>query len=211
MWIKSYGNLEKKSFLILENYRTKEEANMFHLITGGSGSGKSEYAENAIVQYHKSGKPLYYIATMEPFGEETKRKIERHRKMRAGKGFQTIECYMNLHEKVQDAPFAGGSVLLECMSNLTANEVYRNLSNYPSEEALVEAIFQGVKTLTQICENVVVVTNEVCSECAEDTVEMQCYKRVLSGINCKMAITADKVTEVVYGIPVVIKEEMSCK
>ena len=42
---------------------------MFALITGGSGSGKSEYAENLAVSWGaKEHLPLYYVATMEPWG-----------------------------------------------------------------------------------------------------------------------------------------------
>ena len=33
----------------------------------------------------------YYIATMEVFGEEGRKKVERHKKLRQGKGFITIE------------------------------------------------------------------------------------------------------------------------
>ena len=33
---------------------------------------------------------------MRPFGAETQKKIERHRQMRSGKGFQTLECYGDL-------------------------------------------------------------------------------------------------------------------
>ena len=66
-------------------------------------------------------------------------------------------------------------------------------------------MFRGVQILVETCEHVVVVTNEVSSECAEDTPEMQCYKRILGRINCQMAGIADKVTEVVYGIPVIVK------
>ncbi|MDD6615051.1 MAG: bifunctional adenosylcobinamide kinase/adenosylcobinamide-phosphate guanylyltransferase, partial [Lachnospiraceae bacterium] len=38
---------------------------MFHLITGGSGSGKSAYAESCIVGF--GGEKRIYIATMYPF------------------------------------------------------------------------------------------------------------------------------------------------
>ena len=73
---------------------------MLAVITGGSGSGKSEYAERVATSLAKrDGLPLYYIATMRPFGEEGKRRVERHRKLRAGKGFETIECYVNLKEQ----------------------------------------------------------------------------------------------------------------
>lgn len=177
-------------------------------MTGGSGSGKSAYAEDTILQYHNSQEGLYYIATMEPFGEETQKKINRHRQMRKGKGFETLECYTDLFHFVQNSPFSKASVLLECMSNLTANEVYHNLSNDSSENELADQVFRGVQALVETCDNVVVVTNEVSSECAEDTPEMQCYKRVLGRINCQMARIADKVTEVVYGIPVTVKQSL---
>ena len=102
---------------------------MFHLITGGSGSGKSEYAEQKLMEYashSKRNKKRYYIATMMPFGKETEEKIARHRRLRAGKGFETIECYTDLKKAAEILQTKEtGSVLLECMSNLVANEMWR--------------------------------------------------------------------------------------
>ena len=68
---------------------------MFQIVTGGSGSGKSAYAETLAMQLAKR---RFYIATMYPFGEEYKKKIKRHQKMRAKKQFETIECYTGLKE-----------------------------------------------------------------------------------------------------------------
>ena len=65
---------------------------MLELVTGGSGSGKSAYAESRICEWNRQDpKPLFYIATMYPYGEETEKKIERHRMLRKGKGFETLE------------------------------------------------------------------------------------------------------------------------
>ena len=63
---------------------------MIHLITGGSGSGKSVYAENWLIRQGGreacgKEKPFLYIATMRPFGQESRQKILRHRNQRAGK------------------------------------------------------------------------------------------------------------------------------
>ena len=45
---------------------------MILLITGGSGSGKSEYAERRVKE---SGLPArYYLATMEVWGQEEQKK-----------------------------------------------------------------------------------------------------------------------------------------
>ena len=41
---------------------------MMHLVTGGSGSGKSAYAEQQVLAAGDA--PRYYIATMMPYGEE---------------------------------------------------------------------------------------------------------------------------------------------
>ena len=72
---------------------------MLTVVCGGSGSGKSEYAENIITAYKKNfpKNQLIYIATMMGNDEETKQKIHRHRMMRKDKGFETIECFFNLN------------------------------------------------------------------------------------------------------------------
>lgn len=175
---------------------------MFHVVTGGSGSGKSAYAEAVIMRLMK-GKHCkkYYIATMEPFGEETLRKIARHREMRKDEGFDTLECYVDLKgtaETLADRP----AVLLECMSNLTANEIYRPDG---AGDLTADRIMEGVDKLLEKCEHVVIVTNEVCSECAIDSKDMIRYKQILSEVNRRLAEKADRVTEVVYGIAVEVK------
>lgn len=68
---------------------------MIALVIGGSGSGKSAYAEQMAVKAAGNGS-LYYVATMQVYDEEGKKKVERHQKMRAGKGFLTIEQPRNL-------------------------------------------------------------------------------------------------------------------
>ena len=67
---------------------------MVTLVTGGSGSGKSAFAEQEIVRLGKRRR--IYIATMKPWDEECRRRIERHRLMRADKQFETVECYLGL-------------------------------------------------------------------------------------------------------------------
>ena len=61
---------------------------MMIFVFGGSGSGKSEYAEQRILEAGEM--PRYYVATMEPFGEVGKKRIERHLMLRVGKGFTTV-------------------------------------------------------------------------------------------------------------------------
>ena len=172
---------------------------MLVLITGGSGSGKSEYAEQTVLQLGAT--PRLYIATMYPFDEECHRRIQRHQKMRAEKGFETLECYTGL--KYADAT-GYGTVLLECMSNLTANELYQEGG---AGEQCVKEILEGVHKIKDQCTHLVIVTNEIFSDGIEYEEETRRYQRYLATINQKLASMADAVVEVVCSIPLVHKRK----
>ena len=170
---------------------------MMTVVTGGSGSGKSAFAEDKILSYG-AGKRIY-IATMHPYDEESFQRVARHRKMRAGKGFETVECYIGLNDL--DFP-ENAAVLLECMSNLAANEMFEENG---AGEKTVEAVLKGIEKLKNQVRHLVIVTNEIFSEAAfyeGDTVR---YQEYLGIINQSMGKMADEVVEVVYGIPVWLK------
>ena len=85
---------------------------MLELVTGGSGSGKSAYAESRICEWNRQDpKPLFYIATMYPYGEETEKKIERHRMLRKGKGFETLEWYTGLKLHLEEGSLQGSDAV----------------------------------------------------------------------------------------------------
>lgn len=170
---------------------------MLHVITGGSGSGKSRFAEQQILDLGPARR--IYIATMHPYDEESFARIDRHRAMRAEKQFDTMECYTGL--KNLEIP-SEANVLLECMSNLAANEMFE--PGAPGENT-VQEIMEGIRHVVEHAANLVVVTNEICSDGIEyDPVTTQ-YQQYLGQINQQMAAMADKVTEVVYGIPLHMK------
>ena len=87
---------------------------MIVLVTGGASSGKSAYAERVACSF--AGERVY-LAAMKPFGEEGARRIARHRALRAGKGFSTVECYDGLASALADdesnAAMADTTALLE--------------------------------------------------------------------------------------------------
>ena len=197
---------------------------MMELVTGGSGSGKSAYAEEALCgpasfpdrgQGNETGTQQdgqrYYIATMPSWDKETEKKIAKHRAMRAGKGFCTLEWYTDFEERLEraDCPgMEGADILVECLSNLTANEMYMEGG---AGKNTADAVIRGILCLRDRCRNLVVVTNDVFSESAEDSPEMRIYKETLGRINCALAEAADRVTEVVCGIPCTVKPETGRK
>lgn len=166
---------------------------MLVLITGGSGSGKSEYAEERVMGL---GENRVYIATMYPFDEESKLKIKRHRAMRKEKNFSTIECFIGIHKLNVDKE---DTVLLECMSNLVANEMYQEGG---AKENTVEFIIQGIKALNGKVKNLVIVSNEVFSDGIIYDEDTTTYLSYLGDINRRIGLMADEVIEVVYSIPI---------
>lgn len=175
---------------------------MFYMISGGSGSGKSEFAETIIEKLQKESQktPLVYIATMKALDREAEEKINRHRKMRKNKGFITKECFGDLKNLLLPA---NSIVLLDCMSNLVANEMFQ-------EERVKELVFQeilsGIEKLREQSKHLVVVTNEIFSDGIEYDEITQKYIENLGIINQRMAVQADVVAEVVCGIPIYHKK-----
>ena len=170
---------------------------MIALITGGSGCGKSTYAEKLVSQLPMQNR--VYIATMQVYDEESRRRVARHRMQRADKGFTTIECPKELEAL---SIGADASVLLEDLPNLLANEMF--------DGGNPERIFPAIKALSRQSKNLIVVTNDVfCDGIAYPDTTQEYIKR-LAEINCRIAEIADYVCEVVYSVPVTLKGAAPC-
>lgn len=174
-----------------------------HLITGGSASGKSLLAEQRVLDLGDDFR-RYYIATMKPWDAEMLKKIERHQVMRAQKAFTTIECSVNtcsicLADEPDDT---GRVILLECMSNLVANEIY-DCGGSVSE--VCSRIMDGIRHLQKLADHLIIVTNEVFSDGCDYSPETVTYIRTLGRVNKELGSLAERVTEVVYGIPIELK------
>lgn len=165
---------------------------MLTLIVGGSASGKSAFAENYAME---AGEKRIYVATMQPMDDECVARIEKHRRMRAKKKFQTLECYTGL--KKVSVP-KDSVVLLECMSNLTANEIYA--PEGVGEDACAEEILAGVKALEQRCRHLVIVSNEVFEGGTDYDPSTVRYLDILGKINREIAKMADAAAEITAGV-----------
>ena len=171
---------------------------MMTLIIGGAGSGKSEFAETIL---QRSPGPHLYIATMLPFDEESLRRIERHRALRAGKGFEALECYTNLEKAAERLSFNGG-ILLECLGTLLANEFFR------PEGGGTQAVLSGIGALRKKCSELIIVTNEVFSGGTDYEGDTLLWMTELAGINRMLAEDADRVIETVCGCPNILKGQL---
>ena len=207
---------------------------MLHVVTGGSGSGKSEYAEKLIAEsaLHRR----IYVATMMVWDDEGRKRVRRHREMRSGKGFITIEHYTGLsslelstcdkqstgatlsigekmalaaavREKALPQDGENTSVLLECMSNLLANEMFENDG---AGDKAVEEIIIGIDSLINCTENTVIVSNDIFGDGINYAGKTREYINNLGLINRYISLKADMIYEIVCGIPIAIKENYIC-
>lgn len=208
---------------------------MITLITGGSGSGKSAYAEKYIchASNEKGCKEKYYIATMQVFDDEEQRKIDRHRRLRAGKGFITIEQPRDIKKAVEKLQSenclkTGRSALLECMSNLVANEMFppvdvsgmqaaeakketlddpENMKDYDTAQIsrVSKKVLKEVSILSENVAELVIVTNNVFEDGVSYDQSTMNYIKAMGIVNRGLAAMAESVVEVVAGIPVTVK------
>lgn len=178
---------------------------MIALVSGGAASGKSEFAE-ALALRLAGERPRYYVAAMEVFDEESRRRVLRHRQLRRGKGFLTLEHPRELSGLALPRE---GVALVECMSNLLANECFGTPPSPDPEQAAVE----GMLHLAQQGD-VVVVTNELFSDGLRYDPSTEEYLKMLGRVNQALARQASLVYEVVCGIPLcrkdTTKEGLSC-
>lgn len=174
---------------------------MTALVTGGSGSGKSAWAEDLLCALCPG--PKYYLAAMPAQGPEAQARIARHRRMRSGKGFRTLECADGLTGL--SIP-EGASVLLEDLSNLAADLMFA--ADPPADCA--HALWDQLSSLLDRCTNVVVVSNEIFSDGIGYGPEMEAYLALLGGLNVRLARRADLAVEVVCGLPLVLKGDVPC-
>ncbi len=173
---------------------------MLILVTGGAASGKSQIAEAICTHFADSA---YYVATMKPYGKEAKDRIARHLKLREGKGFITVEQYTGIGDLVDQFQGDMDSLLIECMANLCANELY---SPEGAGENTAKSVICDVKKLMRHYTNIVVVTNEVFSDGIQYDGETMRYMKILGEINRELSVIADVVLEAFYGIPLVLKD-----
>lgn len=194
---------------------------MIVFINGGSGSGKSAFAEKVATRI---GGPLVYVATMPVFSKEDEKKVERHHKLRAGKGFQTLER----PQLLEDIPNGDETVLIECMSTHTANMLFDqeidfssidavfpdlvkrdNLSAEEKADCYLAIIIKEINSVLERKGNTVFVSAEVAGDGQTYDEETEIYKTLLTKVNTWLMSRADAAFEVVCGIPVPVKGEFS--
>ena len=207
---------------------------MFITVTGGSGSGKSVFAEKCallLAQMDMAGETaeelrrgkLVYLAAMNPAGREGRMRVQRHRAMRRGKGFCTIERQRQL-TGISREKILGRTVLVEDLSNLIANELFSGEDpdggawqgpGDPGDGAFLSEktertcreIREGIAFLRSQAGHLILVMNEIFSDGIRYDPQTDQFLRAAGLLSRDFVSQADLSYEVVFGIPLALKKE----
>ena len=194
---------------------------MVFFITGGNDNGKSEYAEDLVINLSPGGRSAgytrIYLATMGARDEESLKRIKKHIFRRKDMEYITIEKSFDVGSiDITNIDIANGSeknvnedkggkriLLIEDIPNLLAGEMFKGTSFYPD---VADKITADIMKLISACEHTVIVTNEVFSDGMIYDEYTTTYLREFGTINRRLAGYSDKVVELVCGIPCIVKE-----
>ena len=169
------------------------------LVIGGAASGKSEFAESLCLE---CAGPRVYVATMDAAGDAGTRRVARHRALREGKGFRTLERTRGIEALAPRVPH-GCALLLEDVGNLVANELFAPDSPCAGNaDAAAEAAMRGIEALVAAAGDAVVVTVDVFRDGVRYDEGTERWRQAVAQVNTRVAERADQVVEVVCGIPV---------
>jgi len=163
------------------------------LVLGGARSGKSRHAEALATA---TAGPWIYVATAEPFDDEMKVRIAKHRSRR-GERWQTVEAPLDLAAAIDAAP-AGATVLVDCLTLWLNNLMYKDC-DIDAETSRLETALAGRQGLT------VLVSNEVGSGIVPDNALSRRFRDLQGQLNQRIATRADHVVLLVAGLPMVLK------
>lgn len=164
-----------------------------YFVTGGAASGKSTFAEKVV---RATGKPKTYVATMQPYDDEMRAKLEKHQQQRGG-DWTTIEAQIDI-VSVLDQASADDIILLDCVTLWLTNVLLGDHDVDAACDALVNAL------LTCACD-VVVVSNEVGMGIVPDNALSRKFRNAQGKVNQMIAARADVVMTVISGLPLVLK------
>jgi adenosylcobinamide kinase / adenosylcobinamide-phosphate guanylyltransferase len=172
------------------------------LITGGSRSGKSRYAQE--LAQESPGEKLF-VATCPRVDGEMDERIRRHREDRAGRGWRTVEEEVDLEGVLRRETVE--MVLVDCLTLWINNLMYS--SGREEDEIEENEIECRVKRLLSVCAEregeVVFVTNEVGLGIVPENQLARRYRDLVGRCNQTLAAGADRVVFMVSGLPLALK------
>lgn len=170
---------------------------MKHLVLGGARSGKSTFAENAVLELCKQRKlsQRFYIATATAGDDEMTSRIHQHQ-ARRDELWQTIEEPIELANTLLNCP-ADSIILIDCLTLWLSNCLYKECWD-TQKTALLEA-------LPKTSADVIFVSNEVGSGIVPMGELSRKFVDESGWLHQRLAEQCSDVSLIVAGLPLALK------
>ena len=173
------------------------------LVTGGSRSGKSSYAQRLA---EGMDGPRAFLATCPVIDDEMAERILKHRKARSEADWDTIEEAVDLAGALRNA-CKYNVVLVDCLTLWINNLMYE--SECKAEKITEDDIARACREVLDACSGlsgtVIFVTNEVGMGIVPGDHLSRCYRDFVGICSQTIAAAADGVTLLACGIPMFLK------
>lgn len=174
-------------------------------LLGGARSGKSSYA---IELAKRISDKVLYLATGVPCDDETKAKIEKHKKARP-KSWTVIEKPLNVETALKEIDNSIEVVIIDCftfwVSNLLLHYQDKKVDSSYLETEITTRVLQVISIARNIKAQVIIVSNEVGLGIVPETSLGRIFRDILGRANQMVTASADEVLLMVAGIPIKVK------
>lgn len=171
---------------------------MIAFVSGGARSGKSRCAEALAGALHaERGGRRWYLATARASDAEMAARIARHRRER-GAGWHTLEVPLALDAALAEVG-DGDSVLLDCLTLWASQWRYGGGGSDAEGEAMLIRVIEMARGKDIA---LVVVSNDLNEDLPPEDAETRRYIAFLQRLHRRLAREADRVIEVVAGLPI---------
>lgn len=188
------------------------------MVTGGSRSGKSIYAEDLCLE---KGANIAYVATANIYDDEMANRVSLH-KSRRGEQWTNYEVPLDLIPYI-DCFKEHDYILVDCITMLVLNIMFSYGYDLDDDEVLDLALYSKIENqvladiqrqlqeLKRTNTSFVIVTNEIGLGIVPDSKITRLYRDIVGRVNQYLANLSDEVILLVSGIPLKIKGEKNEK
>jgi adenosylcobinamide kinase/adenosylcobinamide-phosphate guanylyltransferase len=168
------------------------------LILGGAKSGKSR---RALALGQGCRGRVAFLATAEPRDAGMRARIARHRAERP-RSWTTVEEPFDIVPACRRLAGGHDLVIIDCLTLWVSNRMLRG----DADEAILAAADELAKLMTELLVSLIAVSNEVGGGVHPATESGLRFRDLLGSVNQRVAAAADRVTLMVAGLPVSIKD-----
>ncbi|MCX7898320.1 MAG: bifunctional adenosylcobinamide kinase/adenosylcobinamide-phosphate guanylyltransferase [Rhodocyclaceae bacterium] len=165
---------------------------MIELILGGARSGKSAFAAQ---RAQESGLDVVYVATAQALDQEMAARIARHRAERPS-GWRTLEEPLYLADVISRTAAPTRCLIIDCLTLWLSNVLLAQ------QEAEIERLFAILPAAGML----LFVSNEVGQGIVPDNPLARRFRDEQGRLNQRLAACAQRVTWMVAGLPVTLKD-----